>query len=224
MRIEAANLSKTYQQGKLLVEALKPCSFIIESGEQVAVTGTSGSGKSTLLHLIGGLEEADSGVIQYDDMDFSKKYQAQRDEFRLEHIGVVFQSYNLLPELTAYENILLPVMLQNRKIDEGYARQLIERLDLSDRTDHLPGQLSGGQQQRVALARALINHPGLLLCDEPTGNLDKKNTQIVTQLLFDIANEFSVTLVVVTHDESIAKQFPRMMTISDGVLNGGERK
>ena len=221
MRIEAANLSKTYQQGKLLVEALKPCSFIIESGEQVAVTGTSGSGKSTLLHLIGGLEEADSGVIQYDDMDFSKKYQAQRDEFRLEHIGVVFQSYNLLPELTAYENILLPVMLQNRKIDEGYARQLIERLDLSDRTDHLPGQLSGGQQQRVALARALINHPGLLLCDEPTGNLDKKNTQIVTQLLFDIANEFSVTLVVVTHDESIAKQFPRMMTISDGVLNGG---
>ena len=224
MRIEAANLSKTYQQGKLLVEALKPCSFIIESGEQVAVTGTSGSGKSTLLHLIGGLEEADSGEIQYDDMDFSKKYQAQRDEFRLEHIGVVFQSYNLLPELTAYENILLPVMLQNRKIDEGYARQLIERLDLSDRTDHLPGQLSGGQQQRVALARALINHPGLLLCDEPTGNLDKKNTQIVTQLLFDIANEFSVTLVVVTHDESIAKQFPRMMTISDGVLNGGEGK
>lgn len=224
MRIEAANLSKTYQQGKLLVEALKPCSFIIESGEQVAVTGASGSGKSTLLHLIGGLEEPDSGVIQYDDMDFSKKSQAQRDEFRLEHIGVVFQSYNLLPELTAYENILLPVMLQNRKIDEGYARQLIERLDLSDRTDHLPGQLSGGQQQRVALARALINHPGLLLCDEPTGNLDKKNTQIVTQLLFDIAEEFSVTLVVVTHDESIAKQFPRMMTISDGVLNGGEGK
>lgn len=224
MRIEAANLSKTYRQGKLLVEALKPCSFIIESGEQVAVTGTSGSGKSTLLHLIGGLEEADSGVIQYDGMDFSQKSQAQRDEFRLEHIGVVFQSYNLLPELTAYENILLPVMLQNRKIDEGYARQLIGRLDLSDRTDHLPGQLSGGQQQRVALARALINHPGLLLCDEPTGNLDKKNTQIVTQLLFDIANEFSVTLVVVTHDESIAKQFPRMMTISDGVLNGGEGK
>lgn len=224
MRIEAANLSKTYRQGNLLVEALKPCSFAIESGEQVAVTGTSGSGKSTLLHLIGGLEEPDSGVIQYDDMDFSKKSQAQRDEFRLEHIGVVFQSYNLLPELTAYENILLPVMLQNRKIDEGYARQLIERLDLSDRTDHLPGQLSGGQQQRVALARALINHPGLLLCDEPTGNLDKKNTQIVTQLLFDIAEEFSVTLVVVTHDESIAKQFPRMMTISDGVLNGGEGK
>lgn len=224
MRIEAANLSKTYRQGKLLVEALKPCSFIIESGEQVAVTGTSGSGKSTLLHLIGGLEEPNSGVIQYDGMDFSKKSQAQRDEFRLEHIGVVFQSYNLLPELTAYENILLPVMLQNRKIDEGYAQQLIERLDLSDRTDHLPGQLSGGQQQRVALARALINHPGLLLCDEPTGNLDKKNTQIVTQLLFDIANEFSVTLVVVTHDESIAKQFPRMMTISDGVLNGGEGK
>lgn len=186
MRIEAANLSKTYQQGKLLVEALKPCSFIIESGEQVAVTGTSGSGKSTLLHLIGGLEEADSGVIQYDDMDFSKKSQAQRDEFRLEHIGVVFQSYNLLPELTAYENILLPVMLQNRKIDEGYARQLIERLDLSERTEHLPGQLSGGQQQRVALARALINHPGLLLCDEPTGNLDKKNTQIVTHELHPI--------------------------------------
>lgn len=221
MKIQVRNLSKNYKQGKINVQALKSCSFDINDGEQIAVTGTSGSGKSTLLHLLGGLEQATGGSIKYDDVDFSEMTQNQCDDFRLEHIGVVFQSFNLLPELTAYENIVLPIMLQDKKIDKNYTDRLIECLELSDRTEHLPGQLSGGQQQRVALARALVNRPCLLLCDEPTGNLDKKNTQIVTDLLFDIAKEFSVTLLVVTHDENIAKQFSRVMTISDGVLGGG---
>ena len=170
--------------------------------------------------MLGGLEQATGGSIKYDDADFSKMSQSQCDDFRLEHIGVVFQSFNLLPELTAYENIVLPLMLQNKKIDEKYVNKIVERLELQDRMNHLPGQLSGGQQQRAALARALINRPSLLLCDEPTGNLDKKSTQTVTDLLFELSKEFSVTLLVVTHDANIAKRFSRIMTISDGVLGG----
>ncbi len=220
MKISVKHLSKIYNQGNIVVEAIKPCTFEINDGEQIAITGTSGSGKSTLLHLLGGLEQATDGSIKYDDVNFSKMSQNQCDDFRLEHIGVVFQSFNLLPELTAYENIVLPAMLQNKKIDKEFTDKIIERLELDNRTNHLPGQLSGGQQQRVALARALINHPSILLCDEPTGNLDKKNTQAVIDLLFDIAKEFSVTLLVVTHDEKIANKFSRIMTISDGVLGG----
>lgn len=132
--------------------------------------------------------------------------------------GVIFQSFNLLPELTAYENIILPLMLQNKKINKSYVDKIIDHLELKDRINHLPGQLSGGQQQRVAIARALINRPCLLLCDEPTGNLDKKSTQSVIDLLFEMSKEFSVTLLVVTHDENIAKRFSRIMTISDGIL------
>ncbi|MBQ8134977.1 MAG: ABC transporter ATP-binding protein [Clostridia bacterium] len=220
MKISAKHLSKRYHQGNIEVEALKPCTFAINDGEQIAITGTSGSGKSTLLHLLGGLEQATDGSILYDDANFSKMSQSQCDDFRLEHIGIVFQSFNLLPELTAYENIVLPLMLQNKKIDQEYADTIIERLELENRLNHLPGQLSGGQQQRVALARALINRPCLLLCDEPTGNLDKRNTQSVTELLFEMSKEFSVTLLVVTHDEAIAKKFSRVMTISDGILGG----
>ncbi|WP_418817479.1 ABC transporter ATP-binding protein [Pseudoruminococcus massiliensis] len=220
MKIVVKDVKKTYKQGNIVVEALKPCNFEINDGEQIAITGTSGSGKSTLLHLLGGLEQATDGSIKYGDTDFSKMSQNQRDDFRLEHIGVVFQSFNLLPELTAYENIILPLMLQNKNIDDKYVDKLIERLELKDRMNHLPGQLSGGQQQRVALARALINRPSLLLCDEPTGNLDKKTTQSVMELLFDMSKEYSVTLLVVTHDENIAKRFSRVITISDGILGG----
>ena len=220
MKIVVKDVKKTYKQGNIVVEALKPCNFEINDGEQIAITGTSGSGKSTLLHLLGGLEQATDGSIKYGDTDFSKMSQNQCDVFRLEHIGVVFQSFNLLPELTAYENIILPLMLQNKNIDDKYVDKLIERLELKDRMNHLPGQLSGGQQQRVALARALINRPSLLLCDEPTGNLDKKTTQSVMELLFDMSKEYSVTLLVVTHDENIAKRFSRVITISDGILGG----
>lgn len=220
MKIKVNRLSKTYHQGTNPVQAIKSCSFEVQSGEQIAITGASGSGKSTLLHLLGGLEQATEGSVQYDETDFSKIPQSECDNFRLENIGIVFQAYNLLPELTAYENIILPLMLQKKKVDKKYIQNLINRLDLSDRLDHLPGQLSGGQQQRVALARALVNRPECLLCDEPTGNLDKKNTQTVIRLLFELAKEFSVTMLVVTHDETIAGRFPRVITISDGVVGG----
>ncbi len=220
MKISVKDLQKKYKQGSIKVEALKPCSFEINSNEQVAIIGASGSGKSTLLHLLGGLEQATGGSIKYDDIDLSGMTQNQCDDFRLENIGIVFQSFNLLPELTTYENIILPLMLENKKVDKEYTNHLVERLGLKDRINHLPGQLSGGQQQRTAIARALINKPSLLLCDEPTGNLDKKNTQTVTELLLKTSKEFSVTLLVVTHDENIAKQFSRVITISDGVMGG----
>lgn len=220
MKIKVNQLSKTYHQGTNPVQAIKSCSFEVQSGEQIAITGASGSGKSTLLHLLGGLEQATEGSVQYDEIDFSKISQSECDDFRLGNIGIVFQAYNLLPELTAYENIVLPLMLQKKKADKKYIQKLLNRLDLNDRLDHLPGQLSGGQQQRVALARALVNQPACLLCDEPTGNLDKKNTQMVIRLLFELAEEFSVTMLVVTHDEAIAGRFSRVITISDGVVGG----
>ena len=209
--LKVEDLVKYYGEGENQVRAVDHTSLQIERGKFTAIVGRSGSGKSTLLHLLGGLEQATDGSIKYGDTDFSKMSQNQCDDFRLEHIGVVFQSFNLLPELTAYENIILPLMLQNKNIDDKYVDKLIERLELKDRMNHLPGQLSGGQQQRVALARALINRPSLLLCDEPTGNLDKKTTQSVMELLFDMSKEYSVTLLVVTHDENIAKRFSRVM-------------
>lgn len=220
MKIKVNQLSKTYHQGKNIVEALKSCSFEIQSGEQIAITGSSGSGKSTLLHLLGGLEQATTGSVQYDKVDFSKISQNDCDIFRLENIGIVFQAYNLLPELTVRENVLLPLMLQKKKVDEKYFQRIIHQLNLRECLEYLPGQLSGGQQQRVAIARALIHRPECLLCDEPTGNLDKKNTQTVIQLLSELVKEFSVTLVMVTHDENIAKKFPRVITISDGMVGG----
>ena len=220
MKISVNNLSKTYMQGGTKIEAVKPCSFEINNGEQIAITGSSGSGKSTLLHLLGGLEKTSGGSIKYDDKDLSEMSQDECDDFRLENIGVVFQTFNLLPELTAYENMILPLMLQGKSANRKFAGELAERLGIADRLEHFPGELSGGQQQRVAIARALINRPSILLCDEPTGNLDSKNSIAVIELLFEMAKEFSVTLLVVTHDESIAKKFSRIITISDGVLGG----
>lgn len=220
MKISVKNLKKTYVSSEICVKALKQCSFTAEKGEQIAITGSSGSGKSTLLHLLGGLEQPTDGEIKYDDLLFSGLSQAKCDDFRLQKIGIVFQSFNLLPEMTAYENILLPVMLQNQKPDKGYAHELIERLDLTGRTGHLPGQLSGGQQQRAAIARALITRPSILLCDEPTGNLDIKNTETVMNLLQETAKELSVTLIVVTHEQTVAKRFRRILTVSDGIVGG----
>lgn len=220
MDITVNDLSKTYTGGAAPVMAIKNCSFKIKSGEQIAVTGASGSGKSTLLHLIAGLERADSGSIKYDNTDITEMSQNKLDDFRLKNIGIVFQSFNLLPEFTAYENIILPLMLQSKKIDKTRIYRLTEYLDLDSRCEHLPSKLSGGQQQRVAIARALVNEPTVLLCDEPTGNLDKKSSKAVIDLLFNISNKLNVTLIVVTHDESIAKRFDRIITISDGVLGG----
>lgn len=216
MNISVLGISKTYGAGDTIVQALSPCSFTIESGEQLAITGTSGSGKSTLLHLLGGLDRPTAGKILYDGEEISSYKENKLSAFRLRNIGFVFQSYNLIPELTAYENIIFPAMLAGEKADKEYIQAVIEKLELSDRLNHLPGQLSGGQQQRVAIARALTNRPKILLCDEPTGNLDSKNRQRVLELLKRSAEEFGLTLVVVTHDASIAEQFQRVLTIQDG--------
>ena len=218
MVIRTENLCKVYGAGETQVKALSPCNFTIASGEQVAIVGCSGSGKTTLLHLLGGLDRPTKGKVFYDNEDIFQLKDKQLSNRRLYKIGFVFQMYNLVPELTAYENIILPALLANRQPDETYKEKIISQLSLEDRLDHLPSQLSGGQQQRVALARSLINKPEVLLCDEPTGNLDSKNTNIVMDLLRKIAEELVITLIVVTHNERIAKQFPRILSIEDGMV------
>ena len=220
MRIKVENLSKIYLNSDVSVQALKDCTFSVNDAEQIAVTGSSGSGKSTLLHLLGGLEKATQGQIFYDEINFTALSPNKCDDFRLKNIGVIFQSFNLIPEMTAYENILLPLMLLNKTPDRTYANTLIEKLDLTGRIQHFPSQLSGGQQQRIAVARALVTHPKILLCDEPTGNLDIKNTENVIRLLQDTAKELSVTLIVVTHEKTVAEKFPRILTVSDGIVGG----
>lgn len=220
MIITVSGLSKTFSNGSIEVHALKSCSFYATEGEQIAITGQSGSGKSTLLHLLGGLEKATSGKIMYNETDFTALSQSKCDRFRLNNIGVVFQSFNLVPEMTAYENIMIPLMLTSKKPDRTFADELIRQLGLSGRTYHFPGQLSGGQQQRTAIARALVTKPKLLLCDEPTGNLDEKNTENVISLLQKTAKELSVTLIVVTHEKAVADRFPRILTVHDGTVGG----
>ena len=220
MKLNTVELFKTYGEGEAMVTALKPCTLAIKSGEHIAITGASGSGKSTLLHLLGGLERPTGGQVLYDGEALSSNDDSCLAGFRLQNIGFVFQAYNLLPELTAYENIILPLMLACKQIDKLYLQSIVEDLDLAQRLEHLPGQLSGGQQQRVALARALINKPKLLLCDEPTGNLDSKSTMDVMELLDKTARNYSLTLLVVTHNREIAGMFPRIITLSDGVVGG----
>lgn len=220
MTISLIDVGKTYGKDETLVQAVKPCSFTIRSGEQIAITGASGSGKSTLLHLIGALDKPSWGTIMYDGKDVADMSENKLAGFRLKNIGFVFQAYNLLPELSAYENIILPALLDGRKIDKEYVNDIVKRLELWDRLNHMPGQLSGGQQQRVAIARALINKPAILLCDEPTGNLDSKNSQNVINLLNETAKAYNLSLVIVTHNEAIAKQYPRIINIADGEVGG----
>lgn len=219
MNIQIKSLSKIYGEGEAAVTALQPCSFEISGGERVAIIGASGSGKSTLLHLLGALDTPSGGSILFD----GKRLPAQEEalsRFRLSNIGFVFQGYNLLPELTALENIVLPSLLRGKKKDAPYLERLIERLDLSDRLSHFPSQLSGGQQQRVAIVRALTNKPQLLLCDEPTGSLDTEHSRQVMELLEELHAEYGFTLIVVTHNPDIAERFPRILTLSDGMVGG----
>lgn len=220
MKISLYDVGKVYGNDDIQVQAVKPCTFSLESGEQVAVTGASGSGKSTLLHIIGGLDTPTWGTVTYDGRDIFEMSENKLAEFRLRNIGFVFQAYNLLPELTAYENIILPAMLDGKKPDKIYVDNIIRRLDLWDRLKHMPGQLSGGQQQRVAIARALVNKPSVLLCDEPTGNLDSENGRKVMDLLDETAKDLNITLVVVTHNEAIAKRYNRVINIADGEVGG----
>lgn len=222
MRCE--NLSKIYQTGRSSgteenkVFALNRVSLSLEQGSFTAITGPSGSGKSTLLHLLSGLDHPTDGRVMYQDADLYKYNDNQLSVLRRRRFGFVFQSYNLVRELTGWENILLPVMLDHRKADEAHLNHIIDLLGIRDRISHLPGAMSGGQQQRISIARALANKPAILFADEPTGNLDGKSGREVMALLRQVNHELGVTLVLVTHDLNVAEQADRIIELSDGKI------
>lgn len=212
------NLTKTFLSGESKVHAVRGANLAFDAGTFTAITGPSGSGKSTLLHMLGALEVPTSGKIVFQDAELSKYNDNQLSVLRRRRFGFVFQAYNLVRELTAYENILLPVMLDKRTPDKAYINKLVNMLEIGDRLDHLPGALSGGQQQRISIARALANKPSILFADEPTGNLDGKTGREVLSLLRQVGSEFGITLVMVTHDLAIAEQAERILTLVDGEI------
>lgn len=222
--LETQNLKKTYGEGDTAVHALNDVSIRINSGEFTSVVGSSGSGKSTLLHMLGGLDRPTSGKVIVDGKEIFKLKEEALTIFRRRKIGFVFQSYNLVPVLSAYENIVLPVQLDGGRVDENYFSQIIKMLGIENKLDNLPGQLSGGQQQRVAIARALITKPAIILADEPTGNLDSSMSQDVLSLLKITSEKFSQTIVMITHNEEIAQMADRIIRIEDGRIIGGENK
>ena len=214
--LRCEQLTKTYQSGGAPVHALMNVNLSFEQGSFTAITGKSGSGKSTLLHMLSGLDRPTAGQVIYQNKDLSKYNDNQLSVLRRRRFGFVFQSYNLVRELTAQENILLPVMLDNRKPDEEYLQRLIAMLGIEDRLSHLPGAMSGGQQQRVCIARALANKPAILYADEPTGNLDGKTGREVLALMRTVSQELGITLILVTHDLSVAEQAERIIRLEDG--------
>jgi len=220
--LRTENLCKTYGSGETKVEALKNANISINEGEFVAVVGPSGSGKSTLLHLLGGVDKPTSGKVFVDNIDIYSLNEKQLAIFRRRKVGFVFQFYNLIPVLTAEENILLPILLDNRNPDKAYIEELLDLLGLQDRRNHLPSELSGGQQQRVSIARALAYKPSIILADEPTGNLDSKNSREILDLLKISVKRYNQTLLVITHDIDIASQADRVITIEDGIISKDE--
>ena len=214
--IQVDNLRRQYGQGEARVVALNDVSLSIDQGAFVAVMGSSGSGKSTLLHLLGGVDKPDAGRVIIDGTDLYALSETELTVFRRRRIGLIYQFFNLVPELTVEENILLPQLLDGKAGDQQQLEGLLAATGLSDRRRHLPSQLSGGQQQRVAIARALVNRPALVLADEPTGNLDTRNGHEVMQLLRLANRDMGQTLVLITHDERIARQADRVLTIEDG--------
>lgn len=214
------NLKKYYGSGENQVKALDGISLDVERGEFAAIVGSSGSGKSTLLHMLGGLDRPTAGKVYVDEKDISDLKDDALCVFRRRKIGFVFQSYNLVPVLNVYENIVLPIELDGNTVDKNYVKQVIEILGLSDRIHRLPGQLSGGQQQRVAIARALAAKPAILLADEPTGNLDSRTSQDVLGLLKVTGERFGQTMVMITHNEEIAQLADRVIRIEDGRIQG----
>ena len=215
------NLCKTYGMDENKVEALKDANISIIRGEAVAVVGSSGSGKSTLLHLLGGLDRPTSGSVHVDDVDIFGQGDALLAQYRRRKIGFVFQSYNLMPQLTVWENIVLPLGLDGRKPDRDHIMSLMATLGIDDKQYRYPNQLSGGQQQRVAIARALSTQPALLLCDEPTGNLDSKTGAEVLNLLRLSVDKYKQTLMIITHDDKAAQQCDRLLRIEDGQIREG---
>ncbi|MBQ2964926.1 MAG: ABC transporter ATP-binding protein [Clostridia bacterium] len=214
--IECKDLTKEYLSGENVVKAVDNVTVGFEQGEFCAVTGPSGSGKSTLLHVLSSLENPTSGTVTYNGEVMSNYNDNQLSILRRRRFGFVFQAYNLVQELTGYENIVLPVMLDRKKVDEKYIKRVIDMLGIEDRLEHLPSALSGGQQQRIAIARALANKPSILFADEPTGNLDGKSGREVLSLLKYVGKEFGITLILVTHDLHVAEQAERIITIEDG--------
>ena len=214
--IQVDNLRRQYGQGEARVVALNDVSLTIDQGAFVAVMGSSGSGKSTLLHLLGGVDKPDAGRVIIDGTDLYTLSETELTVFRRRRIGLIYQFFNLVPELTVEENILLPQLLDGKAGDQQQLEELLAATGLSDRRRYLPSQLSGGQQQRVAIARALVNRPALVLADEPTGNLDTRNGHEVMQLLRLANRDMGQTLVLITHDERIARQADRVLTIEDG--------
>lgn len=216
--LEVKDLIKTYGKGNTTVTALGGVSFSVDKGEFVAIVGASGSGKSTLMHLIGGVDRPTSGSVIIDGKEIFKQNESELAVFRRRNIGLIYQFYNLIPTLTAEENIMLPCLLDNRKPDDNKLRIILETIGLTDRAKHLPSELSGGQQQRVSVGRALINDPVLILADEPTGNLDSKSSREIIDLLKLSNKRYNQTLLVITHDEKIAIQADRVITVSDGQI------
>ena len=220
--LETKNLKKYYGKGDTQVKALDGVNLSVEDGEFVAIVGTSGSGKSTLLHMLGGLDRPTSGSVTVDGKNiFSLKDEALTI-FRRRKIGFVFQSFNLVPVLTVRENIVLPIQLDGGKVDERYVGEVVTALGLEKKLNSLPGQLSGGQQQRVSIGRALMNAPAVVLADEPTGNLDSKSSREIVELLKVSNEKYGQTLLVITHDESIALQADRILSIEDGKITRDE--
>ena len=220
--IEVKNLNKIYGSGEAEVKALKNINLNIEQGEFVAIVGQSGSGKSTLLHLIGGVDIPSSGEVIIDGKNIYKLKEKELSILRRRKLGFIFQFFNLIPVLTAQENIEMPVLLDNEKIDKKYMNELLRILGLEERKNNYPSQLSGGQQQRVSIGRALANKPSIILADEPTGNLDSKNSKEVLELLKYCAKKYNQTLILITHDINIAKSSDRVITIEDGEVISDE--
>lgn len=219
MYIEAKELSKVYGKGESQVIALSQVHLEIKSGDFISIMGPSGSGKSTLLYLLSGLDRPTSGTLLYDNQDIYHLTDKALSAFRRQKIGFIFQQFNLLPVLTAKENIIMPLLLDKKQVDATYLKQLTDLLGITERLTHLPHELSGGQQQRVAIARALIAKPDIIFADEPTGNLDSKSGKEVMKLLQDIWKTLGKTLVIITHDSRVAQITNRKLTIIDGVLS-----
>lgn len=220
LRVE--NLTKVYGEGENQVRALDGVSFSVDKGQFVAIIGPSGSGKSTLLHILGGVDRPTSGKVYMNGQDVYQRSEDQLAIFRRREVGLIYQFYNLIPVLNVTENITLPVLMDGRKVNQERLQEMLQTLGLQGREKHLPNQLSGGQQQRVSIGRALMNAPAVVLADEPTGNLDSKNSQDIVDLLKYSNRRFEQTLIVITHDESIALQSDRILAIEDGKITRDE--
>jgi putative ABC transport system ATP-binding protein len=221
--LKVEHLCKTYGEKNTLVKALDDVNFTVEKGEFVAIVGASGSGKSTLLHILGGVDKPTSGHVYVNDNDVFSFNETHLAIFRRRQVGLIYQFYNLIPILDVKENMELPILLDNKTPDKAYLNELIETLGLKERIHHLPNELSGGQQQRVSIGRALMNHPALLLADEPTGNLDNKASKEIMELLEISNKKYEQTIIMITHDQNLAMHANRIITIDDGKIIKDEK-